>query len=197
MAAVKTEPSVRRVLELLVPRYTDAGDVSGSVPVSLDLSASLDVQLVFWERSGVAKELECVNFEEGCPRCKFESFLRGLVILKRRGVLHINGAYLVEGDFALLRLQIEGLADIGAASKLEEFDFVRSHLQLGDDARAGGSEKDRADAAKLSRCHVLGCTMHRWKASRPERAKASRPVQAVSPTSPRTSITNGGGVAAA
>ncbi|EEY65516.1 uncharacterized protein PITG_03009 [Phytophthora infestans T30-4] len=89
---MKTEPSAPRVLELLAPRFADLSGVSGSLPVSLDLSASLDVQLVFWEREGVTKELECVNVDEGCPRCKFEAFLRGLVILKRRGVLHINGA---------------------------------------------------------------------------------------------------------
>ncbi|KAE9047211.1 hypothetical protein PR001_g4303 [Phytophthora rubi] len=138
MAAVKAELSAAQVLELLVPRFDDLGVVSGnSVPVALDLSASLDVQLVFWEHSGVVKELECVNVEEGCPRCKFESFLRGLVILRRRGALLFSGAYVVEDAFARLRLRIEARNDIEAASKPEEFSFVWCHLQLEGAGRTG------------------------------------------------------------
>ncbi|KAE9196593.1 hypothetical protein PF002_g23006 [Phytophthora fragariae] len=188
MAAVKAELSAAQVLELLVPRFDDLGVVSGnSVPVALDLSASLDVQLVFWEHSGVVKELECVNVEEGCPRCKFESFLRGLVILRRRGALLFSGAYVVEDAFARLRLRIEARNDIEAASKPEEFSFVWCHLQLEGAGRTGATERDVVAAAKRSRCHVVGCNLHRWKAQRaqvtPERASLS-PRAVVSTPSP-------------
>uniref|UniRef100_H3GMV9 Uncharacterized protein n=1 Tax=Phytophthora ramorum TaxID=164328 RepID=H3GMV9_PHYRM len=130
MASVKREPSAPRMLELLAPRFSDVGGAGGSIPVSLDLSATLDVQLVFWERS-VTRQLECVNVDEGCPRCKFESFLRGLVILKRRGLLHINGAYVVdaaEPGFALLRLQVEGCEAIAEASNAANCIGGRRHV---------------------------------------------------------------------
>ncbi|ETL90645.1 hypothetical protein L917_10714 [Phytophthora nicotianae] len=166
---MKTEPSAPRVLELLAPRFADLGDVSGSLPVSLDLSASMDVQLVFWEREGVTKELECVNVDEGCPRCKFEGFLRGLVILKRRGVLHINGAYAVDPmgrNFARLRLQIEGMHEVAAASKLEEFDFVKCHLDNYNNIGDNVTEEQKIEAARRSKCHVMGCRLHCWQAPR-------------------------------
>ncbi|GMF63743.1 unnamed protein product [Phytophthora fragariaefolia] len=166
--AVKTELSAPLVLELLVPHFTDVGDVQGSVPVALDLSPSLNVQLVFWERFGVTKDLECINEEEGCPRCKFESFLRGLVILKRRGVLHINGANAVLNDFARLRLQIEGFDAIGAEANLLEFSFVSCHLKQSNSGRTGETDIDKVAAAKHSTCHVVGCNLHRWKAVRVE-----------------------------
>ncbi|KAE9041196.1 hypothetical protein PR003_g4484 [Phytophthora rubi] len=171
MAAVKAELSAAQVLELLVPRFDDLGVVSGnSVPVALDLSASLDVQLVFWEHSGVVKELECVNVEEGCPRCKFESFLRGLVILRRRGALLFSGAYVVEDAFARLRLRIEARNDIEAASKPEEFSFVWCHLQLEGAGRTGTkgagdaracefvSESSRFDSESVPRSGFYPCT---------------------------------------
>ncbi|POM75917.1 F-box protein, partial [Phytophthora palmivora] len=152
----KTEPSlmvsVAHILELLVPRFANVSDIPGSFPVSLDLSASMDVQLVFWER-GVTKELECINVDDGCPRCKFDSFLRGLVILKRRGVLHLNGAYVVEPtkrNFARLRLHIESINEMAAASKLEEFDFVLCHLQSSD-REEEEMEEQKIAAAKRSK----------------------------------------------
>ncbi|POM58247.1 Hypothetical protein PHPALM_37134 [Phytophthora palmivora] len=146
--------SVAHILELLVPRFANVSDIPGSFPVSLDLSASMDIQLVFWE-SGVAKELECINVDDGCPRCKFDSFLRGLVILKRRGVLHLNGAYVVEPtrrNFARLRLHIESINEMAAASKLEEFDFVLCHLQSSN-GEEEEMEEQKIAAAKRSKCH--------------------------------------------
>lgn len=179
---MKTEPSAPRVLELLAPRFADLSGVSGSLPVSLDLSASLDVQLVFWEREGVTKELECVNVDEGCPRCKFEAFLRGLVILKRRGVLHINGAYAMDPtgrNFARLRLQIEGMHEVAAVSKLDEFDFVKCHLDNYNNTGDCVTEDEKIEAARRSKCHVMGCKLHRWQTPRtqvtPERTPRAAP----------------------
>ncbi|KAG7391809.1 hypothetical protein PHYPSEUDO_003429 [Phytophthora pseudosyringae] len=155
MATVKSEPSAPRVLELLAPRFAEFSEVAGSLPVSLDLSASMDVQLVFWERGGVAKELECVDVDDGCPRCKFESFLRGLVI--------------------------EGLHEVAAVSKLEEFDFVKCHLVVGTDGAGNESEEGKVEAARRSRCHVVGCRLHRWKAPRtqvtPDRTTRPAPAR--------------------
>jgi SNF2 family DNA or RNA helicase len=173
---VKADPSAARVLELLAPRFSDVDATTGSVPVALELSASLDVQLVFWDRAGVTKELGCVNMEEGCPRCKFDSFLRGLVILKRRRLLHINGAYVLgEQGFARLRLQIEGLEDVATTSELEEFDFVKSHLQTQSVQEAAETEQEQLKAARRSKCHIVGCKLHRWKTPRihvtPERSR--------------------------
>ncbi|KAG3098074.1 hypothetical protein PI125_g15475 [Phytophthora idaei] len=51
---MRPDASVPRVLELLVPRLSD---LSG-VPVSLDLSVSMAVQLNFWAHGGATKKLE-------------------------------------------------------------------------------------------------------------------------------------------
>ncbi|KAG2779042.1 hypothetical protein PC129_g2414 [Phytophthora cactorum] len=185
---MKTEPSAPRVLELLVPRFADLSDVPGSSPVSLDLSASMDVQLVFWEREGVTKELECVNVDEGCPRCKFEGFLRGIVILKRRGVLHINGAYAVDPtgrNFARLRLLIEGMHEVAAASKLEEFGFVKCHLESYNNAEDNETQEEMIEAARRSKCHVIGCKLHRWHAAPRVQVTPERTPRAVPPSSNR------------
>ncbi|KAH7481863.1 F-box protein [Phytophthora ramorum] len=184
------------MLELLAPRFSDVGGAGGSIPVSLDLSATLDVQLVFWERS-VTRQLECVNVDEGCPRCKFESFLRGLVILKRRGLLHINGAYVVdaaEPGFALLRLQVEGCEAIAEASNVDEFKFVTSHLRRSSASETTETQLQAIETAKRSLCHIVGCKLHRWKTPRaqvtPERvlpvavavaASVSAPARARAP----------------
>ncbi|OWZ17619.1 hypothetical protein PHMEG_0008416 [Phytophthora megakarya] len=144
----------------------------------------MDVQLVFWER-GVTKELGCVNVDVGCPRCRFESFLRGLVLLKRRGVLHLNGAYAVDptgGSFARLRLQIEGMNEVAAASELQAFELVQCHLQHV--AEGAETEEQKVEAAKRSRCHVIGCMLHRWKASRAQVTPEQPPVRPVTMVTP-------------
>ncbi|KAG1699707.1 hypothetical protein DVH05_012599 [Phytophthora capsici] len=178
MATVKAEPSTPlapRVLELLVPRLDDISDAPSSLGVSLDLSTSLEVQLEFWEL-GVTRKLECVNVDKGCPRCKFDLFLRGLVDLERRGVLRINGMYIVrpeDRDFGRLRLQIKG---IQGTTALEEFDFVKCHLEGANDAKDQDEEKKRITAARRSKCHVMGCDLHRWKAKRRQATQRIRRV---------------------
>ncbi|KAL4152486.1 hypothetical protein PRNP1_009494 [Phytophthora ramorum] len=194
MASVKREPSAPRMLELLAPRFSDVGGAGGSIPVSLDLSATLDVQLVFWERS-VTRQLECVNVDEGCPRCKFESFLRGLVILKRRGLLHINGAYVVdaaEPGFALLRLQVEGCEAIAEASNVDEFKFVTSHLRRSSASETTETQLQAIETAKRSLCHVVGCKLHRWKTPHPTLTDSmvlvKTETQVPAPTSPAADV---------
>eukprot|EP00644_Phytophthora_capsici_P005931 jgi/Phyca11/98467/e_gw1.2.275.1 len=183
MATVKAEPSTPlapRVLELLVPRLDDISDAPSSLGVSLDLSTSLELQLEFWER-GVTRKLECVNVDKGCPRCKFDLFLRGLVDLERRGVLRINGLYIVrpeDRDFGRLRLQIKG---IQGTTALEEFDFVKCHLEGANDAKDQDEEKKRITAARRSKCHVMGCDLHRWKA---KRRQATQRIRRPGPGSP-------------
>ncbi|KAF1793566.1 P-loop containing nucleoside triphosphate hydrolase [Phytophthora cactorum] len=164
---MKTEPSAPRVLELLVPRFADLSDVPGSSPVSLDLSASMDVQLVFWER-------------EGSPKSS--------MILKRRGVLHINGAYAVDPtgrNFARLRLLIEGMHEVAAASKLEEFGFVKCHLESYNNAEDNETQEEMIEAARRSKCHVIGCKLHRWHAAPRVQVTPERTPRAVPPSSNR------------
>ncbi|KAG3045154.1 hypothetical protein PC121_g21457 [Phytophthora cactorum] len=122
---MRPDASVPRVLELLMPRLSD---LSG-VPVSLDLSVSMAVQLNFWAHGGATKKIECVNVDEGCPRCNFDSFLGRLVLFKRAQVLHIDGAYVVEPDgrnFGSLKLRIKRIQE---AALDEEFAFIKSHIE--------------------------------------------------------------------
>ncbi|GMF09841.1 unnamed protein product [Phytophthora lilii] len=75
--------------------------------------------------------------------------------VKRSGVLHINGTYVVdtaERNVARLRLQVQVVNDVAMASKLEEFAFVKSHLQeIGEDELE--TEEEKIKAARRSSCH--------------------------------------------
>lgn len=157
---IKTEVAdvaAPRVLELLVPHDPDVSDVSGSLPVTLTLTAALEPQLEF--PGGVMRDAECINVDVGCPRCKFLVLLRSLVRLQQRGDVQISAEYVVnlERNYALLRLRMEVRNQVA----LDEFELVKSHLQA--PAESGETARARRRKARESTCHIVGCTLHRWK----------------------------------
>ncbi|KAG2995858.1 hypothetical protein PC118_g2780 [Phytophthora cactorum] len=188
---MRPDASVPRVLELLMPRLSD---LSG-VPVSLDLSVSMAVQLNFWAHGGATKKIECVNVDEGCPRCNFDSFLGRLVLFKRAQVLHIDGAYVVEPDgrnFGRLKLRIKRIQE---AALDEEFAFIKSHIEGRHNTEVNMTDREKIQMASHSTCHVMGCTMHRWNEFRvqgaPDRvmeAETARYLPPVTPTSSRPTM---------
>ncbi|KAG7399247.1 hypothetical protein PHYBOEH_009286 [Phytophthora boehmeriae] len=159
---IKTEATaVGAALELLAPRFPDLCATSSGLRVRLALSESLDVQLSFPDLS-VVKEVECINFEEGCPRCKFQGLLRGLAVLQQHDDVDISGIYVVNGErnYSTLQLQVQ----VRDAAKVDEFEFVQCHLEPMADS--GETARAKRLNARQSSCHVVGCRLHRWKRAR-------------------------------
>ncbi|KAK1948543.1 putative SWI/SNF-related [Phytophthora citrophthora] len=99
------------------------------------------------------------------------STVRGLVNLEQRGVLRLNGLYVVSPEdthFGKLRLQIKGTQ---GTTTLDEFEFVKCHLE-GTGEVDICAEKKKATAARRSTCH---------KTKTPERTR--RPVASPVPIS--------------
>ncbi|KAE9007068.1 hypothetical protein PF011_g11298 [Phytophthora fragariae] len=178
MADSAAAASVDRTIELLAPVYEDVCPTTVNsvtrVPVTLQRTADDWIQLAFANPS-VRKDVACVNGASGC-RCDFVRFLRALLLLSERLVLHVHATYVVsvgQAPVATLQLRVRVHEEAKRGTPLKDFDLVLSHLQatvLSIVPRNEQSRKETVNAAleqaKNSSCHVVGCRLHPWGADK-------------------------------
>ncbi|KAK1948541.1 F-box protein [Phytophthora citrophthora] len=167
-----------RTIELLAPVYEDVcqsiADRPTTVPVTLKRTADDWIQLVFLGLN-VRKDVACVNGASGC-RCDFVRLLRALLTLTEQLVLQVDATYVLahrSADFATLQMRVQVHEEAKRGTSLRDFDLVLCHLQatvLSVVSRNGKSKTEARyealESARSSSCHVVGCRLHPWDASK-------------------------------
>ncbi|KAG1699688.1 hypothetical protein DVH05_012580 [Phytophthora capsici] len=167
-----------RTIELLAPVYEDVCQVikggSTTVPVTLERTADDWIQLVF-PQTNVRKDVACVNGASGC-RCDFVRLLRALLTLTEQLVVKVAATYVLahrSADVATLEMRVQVHEEARRGTSLRDFDLVLCHLQatvLSVVSRSGKKKiearHEALESARSSSCHVVGCRLHPWDASK-------------------------------